>query len=48
MTEALTIPDLTLLFIGLVACLAAALVFVFWDIEQRSRQRKGGPRSSAR
>jgi hypothetical protein len=49
MTEVLTVPDLTLLFLGLVVCLAAGLVWVFWDIEQRQRQRKASrPRSNAR
>jgi hypothetical protein len=37
-----TAPDLTLLFLGVVVSLAAALVWVFWEIEQRQRRRKGG------
>lgn len=39
----LTIPELTLLFLGVVIGLGAALVWLFWEIEQQatSKARKG-------
>jgi hypothetical protein len=37
-----TAPDLTLLFLVVVVGLASALVWVFWEIEQRQRHRKDG------
>jgi hypothetical protein len=42
MSTTLTAPDLTLVFLGIVVCLASALVWLFWTIEQRHRQRKHG------
>jgi hypothetical protein len=42
MFTTLTVPDLTLLFLGVVVCLTAAFVWIFWEIEQRQRHRKGG------
>jgi hypothetical protein len=38
---ALTVADLTLFFLGVVVSLAAALVWVFWEIGQWQRHRKG-------
>jgi len=36
----LTAPALTLLFLVIVTCLGAAFVWMFWEIEQISRQRR--------
>jgi len=42
MLTTLTAPDLTLLFLGIVVCLATAFVWIFWEIEHRQQQRKQG------
>jgi hypothetical protein len=34
MLDMLTAPGLTLVFLGVVVCLGAALVWMFWEIEQ--------------
>jgi len=36
----LTAPGLTLLFLGIVVGLGAALVWMFWEIEQTSRSHR--------
>jgi hypothetical protein len=38
MITPLTPPDLTLLFLGVVVSLGAALVWMMWELEQRSKQ----------
>ena len=44
MTELLTIPELTFLFLIIVVCLAAALVWAFWELEQQRQDiRRVGP-----
>ena len=41
----LTAPELTLVFLGIVASLGAALVWMFWEIEQAmSKPRRNGGR----
>ena len=43
MIATLSAPALTLLFLGVVICLGAALVWALWEIEQVSKpHRKGG------
>jgi hypothetical protein len=43
MLVTLSAPALTLLFLGVVTCLGAALVWAFWELEQISKpQRHGG------
>jgi hypothetical protein len=42
MFTTLTVPDMTLLFLGVVVGLTTALVWIFWEMEQRQRQRKPG------
>ena len=48
MTESLTAPELTLLFLIVVVCLLAAFVCAFWEIEQgrlrRQRKAESGKR----
>jgi hypothetical protein len=42
MFTTLTVPDMTLLFLGVVMGLTTAFVWVFWEMEQRQRHRKAG------
>jgi hypothetical protein len=42
MFTTLTVPDMTFLFLGVVAGLTAAFVWIFWEIEQRQRNQKAG------
>ena len=46
MTATMTIPQLTLLFLGTVVCLGAALVWMLWELQKpallaRARSRLG-------
>ena len=43
MLDMLTAPALTFVFLGVVASLGTALVWMFWEIEQKPR-RNGGRR----
>ena len=40
MFETFTVADMTFLFLGVVVSLTASLVWLFWDLERRHRQRK--------
>jgi uncharacterized membrane protein SpoIIM required for sporulation len=42
----LTVPALTLLFLGVVVGLGAAVVWKLWEIEQTSKPRRNGDRFS--
>jgi hypothetical protein len=43
MFTTLTVPDLTLLFLGVVVGLTTGFVWLFWQMEQpRQSHRKGG------
>jgi len=43
MLTTLSVPDLTLLFLAVVAALTTGLVWIFWEMEQpRQSQRKNG------
>lgn len=43
MLNMLTVPELTLVFMGVVAGLGAAVVWMFWEIEQRiSKPHRNG------
>lgn len=43
MLATLSAPALTLLFLVVVSCLGAALIWAFWEIEQIAKaHRKGG------
>ncbi len=44
MLATLSAPALTLLFLGVVTGLGAALVWAFWEIEQISKARRNGNR----
>jgi len=44
MLATLSAPALTLLFLGVVIGLGAALVWAFWEIEQISKARRKGNR----
>jgi hypothetical protein len=39
-----TAPALTLLFLGVVVGLGIAVVWMFWEIEQRAKPRRDGDR----
>lgn len=45
MLATLSAPALTLLFLGVVACLGAALVWAFWEIEQVLKPHRNGNRA---
>ena len=40
----LTVPDLTLLFLGVVVSLGIAFVWMLWEIEQTSKPRRNSDR----
>ena len=40
----LTVPDLTLLFLGVVVSLGTAFVWMLWEIEQTSKPRRNSDR----
>jgi predicted negative regulator of RcsB-dependent stress response len=44
MLATLSAPALTLLFLGVVIGLGAALVWAFWEIEQVSKSQRSGNR----
>ncbi|HWX05095.1 MAG TPA: hypothetical protein VN926_18170 [Bradyrhizobium sp.] len=44
MLTILTVPGLTLLFLGVVVGLGAAFVWMLWEIEQVSKPRRNGDR----
>jgi hypothetical protein len=44
MVDMFTVPGLTLLFLGVVVGLGAAVVWMFWEIEQSSRPHRNGDR----
>jgi hypothetical protein len=44
MVDMLTVPGLTLLFLGVVVGLGAAVVWMLWEIEQSSKPRRNGDR----
>jgi hypothetical protein len=44
MPSLLTIPGLTLLFLGVVVGLGTALVWMLWEIEQISKPRRNSDR----
>jgi predicted negative regulator of RcsB-dependent stress response len=39
-----TFPGLTLLFLGVVVGLGTAFVWMFWEVEQRSKSQRNGDR----
>ncbi|MBI5323424.1 hypothetical protein [Bradyrhizobium sp.] len=45
MLTTLSAPALTLLFLGVVTGLGAALVWAFWEMEQASKPRRQGNRA---
>jgi hypothetical protein len=44
MVSMLTIPGLTLLFLGVVVSLGTAFVWMLWEIEQMSKPQRNGDR----
>jgi hypothetical protein len=44
MVNMFTAPALTLLFLGVVVGLGVAVVWMFWEIEQRSKPHRNGDR----
>ena len=34
MTTMMTVPQMTLMFLGMVVCLGAALVWMFWELQK--------------
>ena len=42
MVNMFTVPALTLLFLGVVVGLGIAVVWMFWEIEQRSKPHRHG------
>jgi hypothetical protein len=44
MVDMFTVPGLTLLFLGVVVGLGAAVVWMLWEIEQGSKPRRNGDR----
>jgi predicted negative regulator of RcsB-dependent stress response len=44
MLTMLTAPALTLVFLGVVVGLGTAFVWMFWEIQQVSKQRRNGDR----
>jgi hypothetical protein len=42
MLNMFTAPALTLLFLGVVIGLGVAVVWMFWEIEQRSKSHRNG------
>jgi hypothetical protein len=41
MLDMLTVPELTLLFLGVVVGLGTAIVWLLWEIEQSAARRHG-------
>lgn len=44
MLSTLTAPELTFVFLGVVVGLGAAFVWMFWEIEQRSKPHRNSNR----
>lgn len=44
MLTTLSAPALTLVFLGVVVALGAALVWLFWELEQASKPHRDGDR----
>lgn len=42
MLTMLTAPAMTLLFLGVVFCLGAAFMWMFWEVEQTKQRRNRG------
>jgi hypothetical protein len=44
MTTMMTVPQMTLMFLGTVVCLGAALVWMFWELRKPAQLPRGRDR----